>query len=104
MAMMTDGNEMVSGRDDSFLAQASRLVQATRDAVNAKVEPIAEPLMRDGMLAGAWRQGADELFQALKAFPDGIEGHAQGTLNNPLQSEIADARQAEQENENGRGR
>ena len=46
----------------------------------------------DGYLAAAWRQGISELSAALKAFPESISADVPGTLWNPTQGEIADAR------------
>ena len=47
----------------------------------------AEPLW------AAWRQGGDELGQALKAFPDSIQAHAEpGQIFEPLYSDIVSAR------------
>lgn len=46
-------------------------------------------LTRDGHLAAAGRQGADEIGQALKAFPDSIGVDEPGTVFNPTQGEIA---------------
>lgn len=59
-----------------------------RRAVNAIIEPIT----RDGTLAAFGRQGADEIAQALKAFPDSIHVDEPGTILNPTQGEIAAAR------------
>ena len=56
-----------------------------RRAVNAIIEPIT----RDGTLAAFWRQGADEIGMALKAFPDSIHVDEPGTILNPTQGEIA---------------
>jgi hypothetical protein len=43
-----------------------------------------------GTLMAAGRQGADEIGQALKAFPDSIQVQEPGTILNPTQGEIAD--------------
>jgi hypothetical protein len=79
-------------RNESFFSQVAEALKATREAVNDMHRPVTEPLLRDGLLGAAWRQGVDELWQALKAFPDTIESRTPGTLGNPLQSEIAQAR------------
>jgi hypothetical protein len=42
-------------------------------------------------LMAAGRQGADEIGQALKAFPDSIQVQEPGTILNPTQGEIADS-------------
>jgi hypothetical protein len=44
-----------------------------------------------GTLMAAGRQGADEIGQALKAFPDSIQVQEPGTILNPTQGEIADS-------------
>jgi hypothetical protein len=46
----------------------------------------------DGVLAAAGRQGADEIGTALKAFPDAIQAAETGTIFNPTQGEVAQAR------------
>jgi hypothetical protein len=90
---MADVNQVQDKANEAgFFAAAGQLLQSVRSTVNDTISVVSEPLMRDGMLGAAWRQGADEIFQGLKAFPDGIEGHASGTLNNPTQGEVADAR------------
>ncbi len=81
-----------SQTSDGFFAAAGRLIESLRTTVNEAVGPIAEPLMRDGTLAAAWRQGADEAWQGLKAFPESIEGQAAGAILNPTQGEVAEAR------------
>ena len=43
-----------------------------------------------GALAAAGRQGAKELGEALKAFPDSISVSEPGTAFNPTQGEIAE--------------
>jgi hypothetical protein len=50
-------------------------------------------LTRDGVLAASFRQGADELGAALKAFPDSIQREESGTILNPTQGEIAAGRE-----------
>ena len=50
---------------------------------------IWDALARDGTLAAAWRQGADEIGVALKAFPESIHAEEPGTILNPTQGEIA---------------
>lgn len=53
-----------------------------------------DSLTADGTLKAAFRQGADEIGIALKAFPDSIHAEEPGTLLNPTQGEIADDRKA----------
>lgn len=60
-------------------------VAGIRSAVNA----IIEPFTRDGTLAAFFRQGADEMAVALKAFPESISVDEPGTILNPTQGEIA---------------
>jgi hypothetical protein len=60
-------------------------VAGLRRAVNA----IIEPMTRDGTLAAFFRQGADEMAVALKAFPESISVDEPGTILNPTQGEIA---------------
>jgi hypothetical protein len=57
--------------------------------VDAAVGAVYRAVFRDGTLDAAFRQGADELWQALKAFPETIEVHESGTILNPLHSTIA---------------
>lgn len=56
------------------------------------VGAIWNALTRDGTLAAAGRQGAAELAQALRAFPETIHAEVPGTIGNPTQGEIADSR------------
>jgi hypothetical protein len=53
------------------------------------VNAIVEPITRDGTLAAFFRQGADEMAVALKAFPESISVDEPGTVLNPTQGEIA---------------
>ena len=59
------------------------------------VEKILDAITKDGHLAAMGRQGADEMGMALKAFPDSIGIDEPGTLWNPTQGEIAEAREVE---------
>jgi hypothetical protein len=56
------------------------------------VSKVWDAITKDGTLAAAWRQGADEIGIALKAFPDSIHAEEPGTILNPTQGEIADDR------------
>lgn len=67
--------------NDGFLQSAAGVVKATYEALN-----------RDGTLAAAFRQGAQELYTALKPFPESIQVNEPGTILNPTQGEIARAR------------
>ncbi len=67
---------------------------AEKDAVESTassslVAKVWNAITRDGTLAAAGRQGADEFAQALKAFPDSIGVDEVGTILNPTQGEIA---------------
>jgi hypothetical protein len=67
---------------------ASVMFHKVRSAVNRAVEPI----IRDGTVPAFFRQGADEIGMALKAFPDSLQAHEPGTILNPTQGEIAASR------------
>ena len=60
--------------------------------VAATATLIWDKLTADGHLAAAARQGADEIGQALKAFPDAIQTQETGTLWNPTQAEVTNSR------------
>ena len=68
----------------SIVAGVSAVFQAVGRAVSAAMD--------DGTIAAAGRQGADEIGVALKAFPDAIQTQEIGTLWNPTQGEVAEAR------------
>jgi hypothetical protein len=53
---------------------------------------VLQAINKDGTLAAAWRQGADEIGVALRAFPDSVHAEEPGTILNPTQGEIADSR------------
>ena len=59
---------------------------------NGVIARVTHAITKDGMLAAAWRQGATETWQALRAFPDTIYAEEPGTLLNPTQGEIAASR------------
>ena len=67
---------------------------ADKEAVETDRSPslvarVWDAITKDGHLAAAGRQGADELATALKAFPDSIGVDEPGTIWNPTQGEIA---------------
>jgi hypothetical protein len=64
-------------------------VVSTVEGLRRAVNSIIEPLTRDGTLAASFRQGADEMAVALKAFPESISVDEPGTILNPTQGEIA---------------
>lgn len=53
---------------------------------------IGKGITQDGTLAAAWRQGADEIGEALKPFPESVQTQEVGTILNPTQGEVAQAR------------
>lgn len=71
------------------------LIGAMFSATKSTLSSAWNAITRDGTLAAAGRQGADELGMALKAFPDSIQVEEPGTLWNPTQGEIAAARNPE---------
>ena len=91
---MADGNEQNDNANEAgFFAAAGQLLASFRETVNPAIESVSEPLLRDGMLGAGFRQGVDEFWQALQAFPDGVQAQEPGALLEPLQSEVAAARQ-----------
>lgn len=74
---------------ESFFSQAAQVVQAAK-----VVAAVSQAVMRDGHIAAMGRQGAGELGQALKAFPESVQNDTPGTLFNPTQGEIAKSRDA----------
>jgi hypothetical protein len=82
-------------KQEGFYAAARDLLDSVRAPINATIDVVAEPLLRDGTLAAAFRQGAEELWQGLKAFPDTIQVHEPGTILSPTQGEIAADRRPE---------
>lgn len=70
----------------------SSLIGAMYAATKSGLSSAWNAITKDGTLAAAGRQGADELGMALKAFPDSIQVEEPGTIWNPTQGEIAAAR------------
>lgn len=68
------------------------LIGAMYATVKSAFTSTWNAMTKDGTLAAAGRQGADELGMALKAFPDSIQADEPGTVWNPTQGEIAAAR------------
>lgn len=66
----------------------SLMFNKLRDGSNKLLSPI----IRDGTVPAFFRQGADEIGVALKAFPESIQVHEPGTILNPTQGEIAASR------------
>lgn len=70
------------------------LAAAVYTMINRGVAAVFHAATRDGTLAAAFRQGAGEIGEALKAFPDSIHVHEPGTVLSPTQGEIADAHES----------
>src|SRR5688572_20920212 len=79
-------------QNEGFFAFASETAKAVRESFNEPLEMLTKPLLRDGTLAAAFRQGIDELGEALKPFPQSIQVQESGSIWNPTQGEIAAAR------------
>ena len=84
-ALASDGSGSVAG----FVATVAVVAVVTTARLVAK---LWNGLTSDGTLAAFFRQGADEIGQALKAFPDAIQTQEPGTVLNPTQGEIASKR------------
>lgn len=67
---------------------------AVMTMINRGVAAVFNAATRDGTLAAAFRQGASEIGEALKAFPDSIHVQEPGTVLNPTQGEIAASRES----------
>jgi hypothetical protein len=72
-------------------------------AVATLIATTWHALTKDGILPAAFRQGADEIGHALKAFPDSIQSPEMGQILSPTPGEIGMSRgafglNAEQEN------
>jgi hypothetical protein len=80
-----------NGGGSVFGTAASLLVLAATAAATL-VSKAWHGLTGDGVLAASARQGAGELSQALKAFPETISAQEPGTILNPTQGEIAASR------------
>jgi hypothetical protein len=57
--------------------------------VASVISKMWDAVTRDGTVPAFFRQGADELGAALKAFPDSIQSPEAGTIWSPTQGEIA---------------
>jgi hypothetical protein len=70
------------------------LLERVAKLVGRVIEGAAQKFMGDTAFWGAARQGIDELGQAIKAFPDAIQAHAEpGGMFEPLHSDIAASRE-----------
>lgn len=74
------------------MAEQNAAQQNDMSKPDGVIARVAHAITKDGMLAAAFRQGATELAQALRAFPDSIHAEEPGTLLNPTQGEIASSR------------
>jgi hypothetical protein len=79
-------------QNPGFFGTLAEIGKAAREAYNEPLEQMTGPLLKDGMLAAAFRQGIDELGEALKPFPQSIQVQESGSIWNPTQGEIASAR------------
>lgn len=91
---MADSNQQVceEPRGQQQHGGAIAAVAAIMTMISRGVAAVFNAATRDGTLAAAFRQGAGEIGQALKAFPDSIQVHEPGTVLAPTQGEIAEAR------------
>ena len=71
-----------------FMAKSFNFAKAVLTVSVALVHKTMQSITKDGHIAAAGRQGADEIGQALKAFPDSIQAQEPGTVLNPTQGEI----------------
>lgn len=69
-------------------SDASRFFQQAASVVVG----VYKAVFRDGTVDAALRQGANELGQALKPFPDSIQVDEPGAVFNPMYSDIAQGR------------
>jgi hypothetical protein len=53
---------------------------------------VMDGVMKDGTIKAAFRQGAGEIGEALKAFPDSIQVRELGTVLSPTPGEISQDR------------
>jgi hypothetical protein len=83
---------MAEKQSGGFLGVAAYLVTA----VASMAAGLWSAVTRDGTLAAAGRQGADEIGMALKAFPESIQTQESGSILNPTQGEIASSRDLSQ--------
>jgi hypothetical protein len=74
------------------MASESQRNESVLEWAGGVVAGMARALMKDGTIAAAMRQGADELGAALKAFPDSIQTYEMGTLWSPTPYEISKSR------------
>jgi hypothetical protein len=95
LLMATTSPEAGKQSAEGFFAAAREVMASVRETINDMHQPVSEPLLRDGMLAAAFRQGVDEIWQGLKPFPDTIQAREPGTFLDPLQSEVAEARKTD---------
>jgi len=79
-------NQQQAQQQSSILASITEPAKAAVDAV-----------MKDGTLAAAFRQGAQEIYDGLlKPFPDVTSVREVGTVFSPTQGEVASARKEDQ--------
>ena len=83
-----EAQESSQSEGGGILGLFAAIFSITKSALSSTWNAVT----KDGTLAAAGRQGADELGMALKAFPDSIQSTVPGTLWNPTQGEIAASR------------
>jgi hypothetical protein len=80
--------ERKSGGFDGFIG----MMTFAAASMVAVVSTVWKAITKDGTLAAAGRQGADEIAAALRPFPETIHIDEPGTILNPTQGEIGEAR------------
>ncbi len=73
----------------SVLGEMADMVAVMFNKLRDGGNKLLDPIIRDGTVPAFFRQGADEIGVALKAFPDSVHAEEPGTVLNPTQGEIA---------------
>lgn len=73
----------------SVLGEMADMVAVMFNKLRDGGNKLLDPIIRDGTVPAFFRQGADEIGMALKAFPDSVHAEEPGTVLNPTQGEIA---------------
>lgn len=77
--------------------QQSTILADMNKAIVEPAKKAVEAVMKDGTLAAAFRQGAQEIYDGLlKPFPDVTSVREVGTVFSPTQGEVASARKEDQ--------
>lgn len=72
----------------SAVGEMAEMVATMFKRTRAALLRVADPIIRDGTVPAFFRQGADEIGMALKAFPESVHAEEPGTVLNPTQYEI----------------